>query len=75
MLLFSMLLLKRGWSYPEMVTDFFKELKIMTIFYIKIIFSEVKFKGTFIFTSFKPGCFKVKSLIFKGSEFPLSELN
>lgn len=75
MLLFSMLLLKRGWSYPEMVRDFFKELKITTIFYIKIIFSEVKFKGTYIFKSFKPECFKVKSLIFKGSEFPLSELN
>lgn len=75
MLLFSMLLLKRGWSYPEMVRGFFKELKITTIFYIKIIFSEVKFKGTFIFKSFKPECFKVKSLIFKGSEFPLSELN
>lgn len=24
MLLFSMLLLKRGWSYPEMGTDFFR---------------------------------------------------
>lgn len=47
----------------------------MTIFYIKIIFSEVKFKGTFIFKSFKPECFKVKSLIFKVSEFPVSELN
>lgn len=75
MLLFSMLLLKRGWSYPEMVRDFFKGLKIMTIFYLKIIFSEVKFKGTFIFKSFKLECFKVKSLIFKDSEFPLSELN
>lgn len=75
MLLFSMLLLKRGWSYPETATDFLKELNIMTIFYIKIIFSEVNFKDTLIFKSFKPGYFKVKSLIFKGSEFPLSELN
>lgn len=58
MLLFSVLLLKRGWSYPEIATDFFKELKIMTIFYIEIIFSEVKFKGTVIFKSFKPGYFK-----------------
>lgn len=58
MLLFSMLLLKRGWSYPEMVTDFFKELKITTVFYIKIIFSEVKFKGTFIFQIFQTWMFQ-----------------
>lgn len=69
MLLFSMLLLNREAGHILKRLQIFLELKIMTIFYMKIIFSEVKFKGTFVFKSFKPGCFKSKASFSKVLSF------